>query len=529
MEDNNKVIYRVYKGLTPIKKIMHGLTVVYEWIDGYIKTKTGIPPIKIDDGNGQNLVNYKVYGETVQEDGTPTPESPIEVKGVGNKTNNLINWDYLLNSGNGITKVENGYYSNSYYHNFFTSTDAEFIRHIKSVLKPGVTYTWSRVWSGVGTSGTIGNIIFRKAGATAVVSTGYGNGLKSKTFSLTQEEIDSIDGVYIYFSANGEGTITEIQLTESEEVLPYEPYGYKIPIEVSGKNLVDMSKVSRGYLNQSGEVLNSGGFQTSDFIDVSNISNISISSAKSYAFYDEEKVFISSEIKSMTIFRSYTIPENAKYIRFDWQTESVNGSIVYAVAGSYTEDTFPPYEPYKEPIKTDIYLDEPLYKIGSYADYIDKNNKEVVRKNKKTTLRVVNDPEKIKLYSDAFDNVRVYMFPNALPDDDRANPYNTPNKCNKFAFKNGGGVASYAEADGEWLALRSGTIYIAVKTENLSEDTIAAAVNYINGLNAEIVYQLAEEVSEDVALPTIKTNIGVNIISVGTEIVPSNMEIQYYK
>ena len=42
-------------------------------------------------------------------------------------------------------------------------------------------------------------------------------------------------------------------------------------------------------------------------------------------------------------------------------------------------DTATAYEPYFEPMTTSIYLDEPLRKVGTYADYIDFENKKVVR------------------------------------------------------------------------------------------------------------------------------------------------------
>jgi hypothetical protein len=37
------------------------------------------------------------------------------------------------------------------------------------------------------------------------------------------------------------------------------------------------------------------------------------------------------------------------------------------------------YEPYYEPVTHNIYLDEPLRKVGNYADYIDFSSKKVVR------------------------------------------------------------------------------------------------------------------------------------------------------
>lgn len=35
--------------------------------------------------------------------------------------------------------------------------------------------------------------------------------------------------------------------------------------------------------------------------------------------------------------------------------------------------------PYHTPITTNVYVDEPLYKVGDYADYIDFDNNQVVR------------------------------------------------------------------------------------------------------------------------------------------------------
>ena len=190
------------------------------------------------------------------------------------------------------------------------------------------------------------------------------------------------------------------------------------------------------------------------------------------------------------------------------------------------------YEPYgyKIPITVDeetynIYLDEPIQKMGSYADYIDFINRKVIKKNKKATVYSANWKE----YKVISDNVRAYIASNMFPDCNKTNAYNTSNKCNKFKYLIGSSVGTATENDGEWLALRNGTVYVAIKTEHLSEVTLEAATEYINGLNAEIVYQLAEPIEEDITLPTIKTHKGTNIITVGTTVPASNIAVQYYK
>ena len=50
-----------------------------------------------------------------------------------------------------------------------------------------------------------------------------------------------------------------------------------------------------------------------------------------------------------------------------------------------TEDL--PYEPYAEPVTTNIYLDEPLRKLGNYADYINFKENKVVRNIKEFVLK----------------------------------------------------------------------------------------------------------------------------------------------
>lgn len=357
----------------------------------------GTSPLTLDKSVGKPLRDYKIYGNSVQE-GTPSPDNPVEVQSVGDKSKNLLDISSLVHYDNSrnirTTKTDNNlvvHSSESQTYVYIPSDKSK--KGLFDRLKPSTTYRLkysSRYLEGEPTPSQ-SRIIFINSSSVAKLTfyiqkpTTIGQIVTLSTTFKTPADMSEYDKILIY-GAYGNGSRTEIidwiVTEETETVEPYEPYGYKIPIEVGGKNLVDMSKVSRSYLNQSGEVLNSGGFQTSDFIDVSNISNISISSAKSYAFYDEEKVFISGETKSMTIFRSYTIPENAKYIRFDWQTESVNGDIVYAFAGGYTEDTFPLYESYKEPIKTNIYLDEPL----ADGEYIDFKNQKIVKADNEVNI-----------------------------------------------------------------------------------------------------------------------------------------------
>lgn len=49
---------------------------------GFTREVSGVPPL-ILNSIGKPVIDYKIYGNTVQ-DGTPTPENPVEVQSVGN-------------------------------------------------------------------------------------------------------------------------------------------------------------------------------------------------------------------------------------------------------------------------------------------------------------------------------------------------------------------------------------------------------------------------------------------------------------
>ena len=72
---NGKTISTVIKGNQVIDKIMKGTLVVYEAFKNLLAS--GVLPLTLTKCKGVDLVDYKLYGDSVQE-GTPTPEAPVE-------------------------------------------------------------------------------------------------------------------------------------------------------------------------------------------------------------------------------------------------------------------------------------------------------------------------------------------------------------------------------------------------------------------------------------------------------------------
>ena len=174
-----------------------------------LKEISGTPPFSFESDGGV-LQDWSITGQTAQ-DGTPTPENPIMPSGCGERTENLF--DGLL---------LDGHFTNA---NFSTAGNADVYKSIKVFLHAG-TYTFS--W------GKNVNII------RLIIDGNY-----SQPPSITNTQSYSItittDG-YVGISfrdATSASTVwdvtTPIMLNTGSTALPYEPYGYKLPLAVNGE------------------------------------------------------------------------------------------------------------------------------------------------------------------------------------------------------------------------------------------------------------------------------------------------------
>lgn len=160
-----------------------------------------------------------------------------------------------------------------------------------------------------------------------------------------------------------------------------------------------------------------------------------------------------------------------------------------------------------EPICYTIYLDEPLRKVGEYADYIDFETKKVIRN---IGFMLLNDSNNYTPISDCFatnatagamDETRLPVVSNSFSYDGGDNHYVG------LAFLNGG------------------KFYIYLPHDVLTE---ADAKEYMSQYSAEMYYPLKERIITDIDLPTLETFIGSNIITVDTALEPSGMSVSFY-
>lgn len=166
------------------------------------------------------LSDWELFGNT-EVSGTPSPDSPITPQGTGERTGNLFVFPftgYLYCAGSGQNRTVN-----------------ETIYKRASVFKvePNTTYTFSGKRSGA--KDTYGRLfLFDKKPAIGVISTHFYSFRNDSSITFTTEsneawclvQNDDVSEIDVNY---------QMMLNEGSEAIPYEPYGYKIPISSAGQ------------------------------------------------------------------------------------------------------------------------------------------------------------------------------------------------------------------------------------------------------------------------------------------------------
>lgn len=236
----------------------------------------------------------------------------------------------------------------------------------------------------------------------------------SKTFT-----IDSEQQLKIYYSvvsgSSYDNRKIKIQIEEGSSATDYEEYGkYKIPITVSGKNMFDLKNANNDATTgtilekDTDYIITKKNNYTTDRVPGSENCSSGWTGFK-FNFYNGKQYTISYEIEFLEQISEFSFPvrhcleEQGSIIAFCKTISELNK--VYSFSNTFTAkvdfDNFhftlnsskvkisniqieegsstTDYETYIEPTTTYIYLDEPLRKVGDYADYIDLKEQRVVR------------------------------------------------------------------------------------------------------------------------------------------------------
>ena len=357
----------------------------------------------------------------------------------------------------------------------------------------------------------------------------------------------------IYGNSVQDGTPTPeapIEIQSVGELVTEGEYAgkYKIPVTVRGKNYFDVDKIpfnkstTQPYnngLTAKKATVNRGNkipislpvgrtiYVTMDVVD--SMINGTVKYVTMGFFNDSNTRIGKFDVKSTIGHQSYsvTLDEDISYIQFYFQANNSSNAV-----GDYVtmdnimlrcegDDTF---EPYIEPQNFDIYLEEPLRKIGEYEDYIDFEKGVIVR----------NVGKKVFDGTETFTNYAKCLR------------CATKDKSNNFLSAQINCLSNFFEAktwDILWENVKKESGLLTVGVARSAEHIICSPYSTLPTI-AEWKAQLAawyEEgnpftvwyavltTEEAIELPEIPTFKGTTIYEVDTTIKPSGIEVCYYE
>lgn len=442
----------------------------------------------------QELKNLTMYGQSIQN-GTPTPTTPVEIESVGERTKNLFDKDtatldyYLDVSGTPIYAVGRQY--------------SDYIP-----VKTNTNYTISLISQSELNTLRIHYYNANKQWIKQGYITGYTPSVgRPFTYTFTTDSTPT----YIRF---GGWQHTKIQLEEGDTATPYEPYGYKVPVEIAtkGQNIFNKDKALLGYtINAQGVITPSDTYNCSNYVSVEygktyiRLNNTSPLGA-TYHLFNADKVWLGSKVAPSGDGTMVIDNTNCKYI-------------VIAIAKTVSLDTYQiiegttpkPYEPYQY-TTTNIYLPEPLRKIGNYADVMSVDGTDV------TVVRNVGG----KLFNgtENYWTIASGNYFSVLKTSIGTNSTILPSGSQNAISSRFGNSNSRVD-----LKFSVGGSYINFVYDALNYD-VSTWTNWLSNNNVEFVYPLATPTTETYTIEQpIQLEQGTLTLDIDTNIKPSKINI----
>ena len=195
-----------------------------------VQTLTGIPPLSFKS-DGSPLISWSMKGNG-QQAGTPTPDNPVMPTFCGVRTENLFDYtrtediidNTYIRKSDGVFVTDTGYYIS--YPIYVTEN---------------VAYTWRFDSKATHSAPTVG---FYDALDNMIGTASHGNGLTFFSFTTPTGCKYIRASVYKYLNR-------EAMLNIGNTALPYEPFGYKIPISCAGQT----TPIYLGQTNRTRKIL----------------------------------------------------------------------------------------------------------------------------------------------------------------------------------------------------------------------------------------------------------------------------------
>ena len=488
---------------------------------GYARTAEGNP---ITLSQVRSVANLSVLGNSTQ-DGTPSPDNPVEVVGSGERTGNLFDISQ-------ITSKNGGYVDNNkiYIKNYsFTSgiTPQKFLE--MTGLQIGDTFTCSAQYTQMqdySSGARYANFVPKKSGLTGLILFDY-NSNKNNEFRIStipsDFNNDNYYGLYFYggnISTPIEGEIRAIWSNfaiykgayDAEIMPPYEPYGYKLAVQASGRNLLSSEW-------ENGNIDVNTGMDTSSPIRIRTKGYIYCIPGKYYTidispyyvlgirFYDANKIFLNSYSDTyQTNLKSFFVPEGTSYFRMIIQNvgsaTAPESDLPYMlVEGSYTADTMLSYEPYKEPRTFNVYTPEPLHGVGDAHNTVlmdfDNKKAELIKRYKWFKI----DQEQWLRAGDSYDGInttdRYHNFTGLYSGKNSADD----SKCNVLPKYNGV-IWNTDEQGFTWnsaqLHLRVNNDVLGITTSDTAEERTSKFASYTQNNDIYVLAKLVNPTTTDI-------------------------------
>lgn len=394
-----------------------------------IAENEGILPLTIQKSRGRNLKDYKIYGESTQN------------TRIGNRFN-ISNPDILPKTyvGSSTKMITSNEYAYSVYlqiqpHTTYTVSKMATSRFSISTFTdvPAIGMT-ANVYVSDSVEGN---------GATSFsITTGVNDNYMvifayMSTYDADIDFQNVIDSIYVVEHIPNVNTPSEVESVGEKVTNIFDNTKLSAPaVLVEGTDDIEVTNAGAPFMNHENTIAMlkpSTKYTISFDIEVTyvpddtvwklnpsgsanwlgiyiyspvkpNSSNIIIASGvtepvKVGNTYHVYKVFTTSSFLNDDANNFYIMSYARTYVKIDGSSGNAGGKALFknfqVREGEYTQAEMAEYEPYgkyrvpiiatgyeeyREPIITNIYIDEPLRKIDNYADYIDFKNKQVIRR-----------------------------------------------------------------------------------------------------------------------------------------------------
>lgn len=301
-------------------------------------------------GDGQAITSCQISGNTMQ-DGTPTPDAPVDVVGCGVRTANLFD----------KSAVKNGYYIND------VNGDME---------SSGISLNASDyIYIGGLSKVYIGNQPTNRWGAFYDSAKAYMSG-----FTAYGSVSVPTNAAYVRITVLS-ASLNTMMINAGSTAMPYEPYGYKLPLTVNGTEYpiylgqVETTRRIKKLVFDGTE--NWGGSDTSPTKQLTLDGYYLINAITCVCtHYNAAKNVSAGEIIPYNSCCFYLSPPyNVFFLKGDESSEypkSIAGFKAW-LAAQYAAGTPVTVWYVLATPETDI-INEPLHKIGDYADTVSATN-----------------------------------------------------------------------------------------------------------------------------------------------------------